>query len=542
MGLAMTRLIATVVVVFMATLLGCSSSEICSGRVSDGTVDPNGAVCTVNCQCNNQEFSGTCATGQCVSKARGECSGAGAERACVPAGQNEKCKLGRQVCKPSYLTKLRWGDCEPLAKAPAEKGATLCLDGIDNDCDGKTDLMDDECTEFCRPGSKQPCYTGPAGTEGKGTCKGGVRTCGADNKWPKGCDGEVLPGKEMCDGEGKDEDCDGQRNEGCPCVKDGDIRACYTGKPTTKGVGRCKDGIQVCRGGGWGPCTGEQKPEVETCNLKDDDCDGIKDEFVCEVKIPAGTFTMGSPSSEPGRNSNEGPQHKVTLTRGFYLWKYEVTQGEFQALMGRSPSHFNSCGSSCAVEQVSWHESLAFCNALSKKNGLPECFSCTGTGRSVNCSLKSAYAGNGGNDYYKCKGYRLPTETEWEYAYRAGTTTAYYNGPCTQPTGKDPNLEKIGWYRENSGSRTHPVGNKAPNAWGLYDMAGNVWEWVWDRYGSYSGGAATDPVGPSSGSYRVFRGGGWYDYAKGCHAAFRNFVGPGNHSKGLGLRLCRSAP
>jgi formylglycine-generating enzyme required for sulfatase activity len=227
------------------------------------------------------------------------------------------------------------------------------------------------------------------------------------------------------------------------------------------------------------------------CDLRfpciiDNDCPGAKcvDGFCqnlhSEVKISAGSFTMGSPSSELGRRDHEGPQRTVTLTRSFVIGKYEVTQGEFQALMGYNPSYFSSCGANCPVENVSWHEAVAYMNALSKSRGLETCFDCTGSGSSVNCAVKSQYSGQ---NYYNCKGYRLSTEAEWEFAYRAGTSTAFYNGDITK-TGcdVDPNLDKIGWYCGNAGDKTHPVGGKQANAWGLHDMAGNVWEWVYDWY------------------------------------------------------------
>lgn len=230
------------------------------------------------------------------------------------------------------------------------------------------------------------------------------------------------------------------------------------------------------------------------------------------IIIQPGSFVMGSPPEEA--HSNE-EQHLVTITRPFYLKATEVTQGEWQALMGSNPSKFSSCGESCPVEQVSWNDAVAYCNALSRKEGLESCYD---------------------GDRFKglsCKGYRLPTEAEWEYAARAGSTGATYGG-----------LDAIAWHNGNSGGMTHPVGQKMPNAWGLYDMIGNVWEWVNDWYDKYPGGAVSDPVGPSSdsfrGSFRVHRGGSWGYTARSCRAAFRVSNDPGNRFGNLGLRVARS--
>ena len=263
-------------------------------------------------------------------------------------------------------------------------------------------------------------------------------------------------------------------------------------------------------------------------------CDNARtrsDGSICgEALIRAGSFTMGSPRGETNRGSDE-THHRVTLTRSFYLWKHETTQEEFKALMGYNPSAFSSCGEVCPVERVSWHEALAYCNALSKQAGLDQCFDCHGTRSSATCSLKSAYAGNGGSDYYKCPGYRLPTESEWEYAARAGTTGATYG-----------NLEQIAWFDGNSERKTHAGGAKKPNAWGLHDMIGNVWEWNYDWYGPYPDGSLTDPVGPSSGTYRVIRGGGWSFLAKVCRAAYREGIRPALRHDHLGFRPARSGP
>ena len=271
------------------------------------------------------------------------------------------------------------------------------------------------------------------------------------------------------------------------------------------------------------------------------------------VLIPAGTFSMGSPEGEFGRNTDE-IVHTVTLTKGFYMNKYEVTQGEFNSTMGYNPSSFSSCGDSCPVEKVNWYEALAYANERSKLDSIEECFDCTGTAPDFECSLKTKFA-----KPQDCKGYRLPTESEWEYAARANTTTAFYNGDITQPACEplDPNLDLVGWYGGNSSSTTseydcsdwfagadkcgpQPVGGKLANSYELFDMSGNVWEWNMDWYGDYPADPATDPVGAESGSSRVVRGGSWYGEAYNCRVALRGFTNQTRRDYYFGFRLART--
>ncbi len=224
--------------------------------------------------------------------------------------------------------------------------------------------------------------------------------------------------------------------------------------------------------------------------------DNVGIEFVL---IPAGDFLMGS--NDADADKDEQPIHKVIISRPFYLGKYEVTQAQWQAVIGENPSHFK--GEKQPVEQVSWDDVQKFVRRLNDKEG-----------REV---------------------YRLPTEAEWEYAARAGSTTAFSFGDDHSQLGE------YAWYSENSGNDTHPVGTRKANAWGLHDMHGNVWEWVQDWYGRYEAETVTDPVGPVSGSYRGARGGGWYDDAGYCRSAYRSHAAPVNRGHDLGFRLLRTA-
>ena len=218
------------------------------------------------------------------------------------------------------------------------------------------------------------------------------------------------------------------------------------------------------------------------------------------VVIPGGSFDMGSNKGEP----NEMPVHHVTISRTFAIGKTEVTQGQWKALMGNNPSKFGNCGDNCPVEQVSWDDAQAFIEALNAKTG---------------------------------KKYRLPSEAEWEYACRAGAQQEY----C----GSD-DLDSIGWYgglakpAGNSGKSTNPVATKQPNAWGLYDMSGNVWEWVEDDYHeNYNGALADGSAWQGDGTMRVPRGGSW-SYLQ--HAAKRGGSESDFRYSTIGLRLARTLP
>jgi formylglycine-generating enzyme required for sulfatase activity len=194
------------------------------------------------------------------------------------------------------------------------------------------------------------------------------------------------------------------------------------------------------------------------------------------------------------------------------------------------------------VETVTWHEAAAYCNALSKKSGLSSCYSCRGSGPEVQCKAADALRGR---RIYDCPGYRLPTDAEWEYACRAGTTTAYYNGESPVETRvscvkEDPVAGAIGWYCQNAGRRTHPVGGKQPNAWGLHDMAGNVWEWCHDQYLAVLKADATDPWGIQDSPMRVARGGSWRYYSRGMRSANRAWYTPGYRGARHGFRPART--
>jgi formylglycine-generating enzyme required for sulfatase activity len=222
---------------------------------------------------------------------------------------------------------------------------------------------------------------------------------------------------------------------------------------------------------------------------------------------------------------DEFPVHTVTLTQNFWLGQTEVTQAEFEVVMGYNPSHFTSCGADCPVDEVTWHESATYANALSEAEGLAPCYSCTEIGGTIICSMEV--------NPYECPGYRLVTEAEWEYAARCGMDTAY--------SGSDePN--EVAWSAHNSDETTHPVASLLPNACGLYDMSGNVWEWTGDWYSSsyYGSSTSTDPIGPSSGDSRSKRGGPWYSVQRDVRLANRVPHFPVGIDGIFGFRLART--
>jgi len=241
------------------------------------------------------------------------------------------------------------------------------------------------------------------------------------------------------------------------------------------------------------------------------------------VLVPAGEFRMGSPNSEEGRSGYEGPQHKVRITKPFYMGKYEVTQGEFQEVMGRNPSRFSTRGENkwqvsgmdtnrFPVENVSWNDAVEFCRKLSEKES---------------------------------RNYRLPTEAEWEYACRAGTKTPFSFGSVLNGREANCNGESPYGTAEKGPNlqRTTTVGSYPPNAFGLHDMHGNVWEWCADWYHHYYYQIAPekDPPGPETGSSRVMRGAGWGNAASDCRSALRGSDAP-TFRRDVGFRVACDAP
>ena len=329
----------------------------------------------------------------------------------------------------------------------------------------------------------------------------------------------------------------------------------------------------------WGEVPGWTIPADETQSLPSDGSVTFSGTYVRQdppvfVTIPAGSFTMGAPSDELGSDSNERPQHTVTLTHSFYLQATEVTNQQYlelaqwaydqghatatssslrDALDGSTEELLDMDGERVEIafsngtfslrdaghglnpdhpaKEVTWYGAAAYCDWLSMQEELPRAYN------HVNWQCNS-------DSPYTAVGYRLPTEAEWEYACRAGSITAFSNGAISVPFGCapiDPVLDQIGWFSCNAEGWTHPVGQKIPNAWGLFDMHGNQYEWCNDWFGDYSSSAAIDPVGPLSGSDRVLRGGIRHSEAFRCRSARREANLPAYGDTDNSLRPARSA-
>ena len=329
--------------------------------------------------------------------------------------------------------------------------------------------------------------------------------------------------------------------------------ACITGKePDADGTSKLQDGAPVVDGplkpdpdGGKqdkGKDTGKDKGKD---SAKDNGGPAVPGKWV-QIKVKS--FSMGAAPGEPCSDQSLERQHQVTLTHNFEMQTTEVTQDQFTKLMGYNRSYFKSCGGSCPADSVSWHEAAAYCNKLSQIRGVNPCYGCSGSKSSTSCHVLGSY-----KTIYDCVGYRLPTEAEWEFAYRAGTQTAFYSGAITSATCQDciktdAKADKIGWYCANSGSggfnqQPHVVGGKSANAWGLFDMAGNLQEWTADGWVKDLGSTAVkDPYDEGNSTYKVVKGGSWEYRSYKLRAAYRDDGKAAYGTILIGFRCVRTRP
>jgi len=303
-----TSILAVLALLGFATL-GCSAPPLCQGQASSLSIDTNGSPCTRHCECNNQRFEGHCVlqegreTGVCQAVSRDICETKGSRRPCLLAAPTTTCREGVQICHPDYLNTALWGDCQPMQTTPRESGAQ-CFDGLDNDCDGKQDQGDPDCKDFCQAGNTRACFQGEQSLLNIGECKAGEQSC-QEGRWGP-CLYQTLPTSEQCNG--KDDDCDGSVDEGCPCTP-GQQRSCYEGPQDTRNTGECQEGLQQCANEQWSTCQGQVLPRAERCDDQDNDCDGQVDEdnpgggAPCHLSTHKGPCALGQRRCQAGRLS-----------------------------------------------------------------------------------------------------------------------------------------------------------------------------------------------------------------------------------------------
>jgi formylglycine-generating enzyme required for sulfatase activity len=459
--------------------------------------------------------------------------------------------------------------CSGGEKAGRSEGSEAgdCSDDADNDLDGFFDCDDDGCegSDACDEAEADADADSDVDSDDTGSPiepivdnddDGVVEADDCDDDDASigsvvddaDCDG-VLTGDDCDDGDSdstvvsEDGDCDGvltgdDCDDGDPdstvVSEDGDCDGVLTGDDCDDGD---SDSTVVSEDGDCdGVLTGDDCDDTDpdaTTVATDEDCDGRED-YVADhggrmIKIDAQTFEMGCTAGMADCEEHESPAHFVTLTNDFFIGETEVTQGEYEAMMGTNPSNFSSCGLDCPVEDLSWHEAAAFANAVSDSEGLEQCYTCTEDGSIFGLDCPVAIGP------YSCDGYRAPTEAEWEAAARCGADTLYAGSTV---------IGHVAWWEGNSGGTTQPVATKISNDCGLYDMTGNVWEWTQDFYSAsyYSTSPDIDPVGATSSTDRTTRGGSWYNSLEYLPVSRRYGNLPWWSNFQTGFRLARTSP
>ncbi|MCP4569486.1 MAG: SUMF1/EgtB/PvdO family nonheme iron enzyme, partial [FCB group bacterium] len=418
---------------------------------------------------------------------------------------------------------LAGASCDGPDTDLCQEGTYVCVSGVEscNDASANNldlcDSLDNDCNDETADGSAESWYATACDGTDSDLCEEGIYYC--------------TSGLQACSDftDGNSEICDGQDNDCNPATADGSSESWVGSTCDGPDIDICEEGSYVCLAGDQS-CTDSTGHNFEntkssgTCSDGlDNDCDGSLDDAdgcclapqtftnklgMTFLSIPGRGFTMGSPEGEYGRGCNGGPRHEVMLTSSFFMQETEVTQDQWAAVMKNNPSYFSACGGDCPVEQVSWEDVQLFIKTL--------------------------------NELEETEAYRLPTEAEWEFAARGGNDTAFANGGISVTLdccSYDANLDAMAWYCDNSDGQTHPVSQKQANAYGLYDMHGNVLEWCQDNYGEYTSDGLTNPQGPSQGSVKVARGGSWYHWAQHNRSAYRSYYRPEGRKKLLGFRL-----